>query len=574
MLTRLWSPQFKNKGETRPIIEFHPGLNIVEVADGAQNSIGKSTLLQIIDFVYGGRDFLKSDAVTLPQAVGHHVIYFTLRVGGKDHHFSRDTSRYGFVTSYIDPEWTKPLNELELDEYMEFLLTSYGLADRGTTWRDLIGRFARDDESDLALLDKPLAAAAGASDVNSAAALLRLFGVYHEIEQIMARYEQVRKEVSALDAMAKGNYSIYIKFTKKAERNQAVKELATARTEATRLHRQADLDLFESERKAREEQQLLRSQLRPLTSELDALTGKLAIVEADLNGDTRITKQDLEEFYRFFPDAARETLETIEYYHHALSGILEDQLHEQQRIYQARVAELQAAIRVQQARIVSLGESVQLDDETYARSLELNTKITQLEEQIRTYDHNQELKKERKELKKEINESVPALLGNLTTDINTQMQEVNAALYPKKRRKCPIFTFKAAAKGVSYTFDQNGDKGSGAKSKNLVLFDLAVLRSTPLPFLIHDSAIIKTIAYAPVTELLDVYSPTASLTSNAGDPKQVFFSFDVTKAYGSKAEEVVARTQVIHLDDDDEALYGFTWNTEPDNLHTEGEDPQ
>ncbi|WP_227658931.1 MULTISPECIES: hypothetical protein [unclassified Corynebacterium] len=101
----------------------------------------------------------------------------------------------------------------------------------------------------------------------------------------------------------------------------------------------------------------------------------------------------------------------------------------------------------------------------------------------------------------------------------------------------------------------------------------------PLTEKLDDRALLRSCrdamaTYAPVAELLDVYAPTASLTSSAGEPKQVFFSFDATKAYGSKAEEVVARTQVIHLNDDAEALYGFTWNTEPDNLHTEGEDPQ
>lgn len=56
MLTGLWSPQFKNKGETRPAIEFHPELNIAEGADEAQISIDKSTLLQIMDSVYGRSD--------------------------------------------------------------------------------------------------------------------------------------------------------------------------------------------------------------------------------------------------------------------------------------------------------------------------------------------------------------------------------------------------------------------------------------------------------------------------------------------------------------------------------------
>jgi len=110
----------------------------------------------------------------------------------------------------------------------------------------------------------------------------------------------------------------------------------------------------------------------------------------------------------------------------------------------------------------------------------------------------------------------------------------------------------------------------GVKSKNLVLFDMAVLRSTPLPFLIHDSVTIKTIAFVPVAELLEVYDSTASLTSGANEPKQVFFSFDATEAYGTKAERAIADTRVIHLDDGAEGFYGFTWNAEPDGETTQG----
>lgn len=530
MLTRLWSPAFKHHGETRPVIHFHAGLNIIEDAGRAQNSIGKSTVLQIIDFVYGGHNFLSSDAVTMATAVRHHVIYFTLRIHGTDRRFSRDTSRPGFVATYQDPGWTTPGDEMSIDEYMVFLLTSYGLDETGTTWRDLVGRFSRVDESGIAMLDKPLAAAPRESDTSGAAAPLRLFGAYAEIEEIQDRYAKARSEVDALDAMAKGQYSNYIKLTKKTDRDRAERELAEAKAEAKRVHRQADIDLFDADRKARQEQQLLRAQLRPLTEQLDQLTGKVAIVEATLAGCTRITTDDLEEFYTYFPHANREPLETVEYYHHALTGILEEQLTEHRRLYTTQVEALKREIREQQARIVSLGESVQLDDETYQRSLELHTKITQLDEQIRTFDRNQKLKEERKALKKEIEESIPATLGELTTQLNAEMRDVVNALYPSEPRKAPIFALKAVAKGVFYTFDHNGDTGSGAKSNHLVVLDIAVLRSTPLPFLKHESAIIKLIVFAPVAERLAVYTNTANLTSRAGEPKQVFFSFDATKA--------------------------------------------
>lgn len=226
---------------------------------------------------------------------------------------------------------------------------------------------------------------------------------------------------------------------------------------------------------------------------------------------------------------------------------------------------LQVAIHDLQARILTLGESVQLDDAVYDQSAQLQARIDRLEEQIRTFDHTEELKKEQKQSKHKIDEAIPQTLGHLTDAINARMKTVNDALYPQQHRKRPRFTFKAATKGVSYTFDHDGDTGSGAKAKNFIVFDLAVLHSTPLPFLIHDSVIIKPVAFAPVREQRTIYARSGMLESSAGEPKQVFFSFDAAKAYGTGAEESVSENQIIHLNEGAEALYGFTWNLETGN---------
>lgn len=105
----------------------------------------------------------------------------------------------------------------------------------------------------MALLARPLAAATRANDIDGAKALVRLFGAYEEINKIQSRYDQVSKEIYALNAMAKGMYSSYINFTTKKERDTAQKELLEARSEAKQLRTQADLDLFETEQKARHE---------------------------------------------------------------------------------------------------------------------------------------------------------------------------------------------------------------------------------------------------------------------------------------------------------------------------------
>lgn len=142
-----------------------------------------------------------------------------------------------------------------------------------------------------ALLDEYRARAKRANDIEGAKALLRLFGAYEEIEKIQFPYDQVRKEVDALSAMAKGKYSNYIKFTTKKERNAPQKELLQARSEAKQLRTHADLDLFDAERRAREEQALRRSELRPLTQQLDEINNRLTIVNATLAGQTQQRRQ-------------------------------------------------------------------------------------------------------------------------------------------------------------------------------------------------------------------------------------------------------------------------------------------
>ena len=60
MLISIWSDKFIQDGKQRPPIVFHGGLNMIEGGAKAENSIGKSTLLYIIDFVFAGKDFFSN----------------------------------------------------------------------------------------------------------------------------------------------------------------------------------------------------------------------------------------------------------------------------------------------------------------------------------------------------------------------------------------------------------------------------------------------------------------------------------------------------------------------------------
>ncbi len=562
MLRRLWSDVFRRNGQPRAVIEFHPGLNIIEGADDAQNSIGKSTFMQIIDFVYGGSQFQESDVVRLPEAVGHHTIYFTLRLHGTDYHLSRSTDRIGYVTRYADADWKIPQGDMPMDEYFQFLLDNYGLSYTQASWRDIVGRFSRLDEEALGTLDFPLAAVPQQPATSGAIAMLRLRlnGTYEDVVEIQTKIVELAEDIRAIQRVADGGYMPYRALRTKTERKTAEEELTHARAESKQLRRGVDLDLFEAEMKARKESQAARASLRPLTQRLTQLEGRLANVKALLDGGTRITSGDLAEFYTFFPDANREKLETVEVYHHELSQILRDQLEDQRHAYMAEIERLHEQIRQHKAHILSLGESVYLDEDTYNQTLEVHGTVKRLEAQIKTYDDKEVLKKEKAGLIETLHTK---MIGSIAADFNEEMNRVNAELYPDGGRKvCPKFQFQINGKGISYKFDHCGDRGSGAKSRHMAIFDVAMLRHTLLPFLIHDSAIIKLVGHAPVRALLGVYMRAGDLMSGAEQPKQVFFSFDATKAYGEHAEELVDETRVIHLGDGPEALYGFTWNTE------------
>lgn len=79
MLKRIYCEKFLQKE-----VEFHSGLNAVVGDDVASNSIGKSTMLMIIDFVFGGEDYIKKNHDTVDQ-LGHHEFRFVFEFLGKEY---------------------------------------------------------------------------------------------------------------------------------------------------------------------------------------------------------------------------------------------------------------------------------------------------------------------------------------------------------------------------------------------------------------------------------------------------------------------------------------------------------
>ena len=87
MLLEIRCKEFKDEDNVREPIVFHPGLNTIMGASRASNSIGKTTFLLVIDFVFGGRDYVMlNNDVT--KNVGEHSVEFAFKFGEDIYRFS------------------------------------------------------------------------------------------------------------------------------------------------------------------------------------------------------------------------------------------------------------------------------------------------------------------------------------------------------------------------------------------------------------------------------------------------------------------------------------------------------
>ena len=133
MLKRIKCDKFRT-----PIVEFYDGLNVIAGDSKAANSIGKSTMLMIIDFVFGGNSYITKNYDAI-EALGHHTFFFEFVFNDTSYYFSRSTEKHLFV-SYCDSQYHST-KEVKLSEYTELLKELYNLELPSMSFRDIVSLF-------------------------------------------------------------------------------------------------------------------------------------------------------------------------------------------------------------------------------------------------------------------------------------------------------------------------------------------------------------------------------------------------------------------------------------------------
>ena len=193
MLTRMSSPAFKMQGKERAPIVFKEGLNVVLGKNDGAMSIGKSSALLAIDFVFGGDTYIKSDGV---KKEGHHTIFFEFTFGEQRYWFARSTGDAGTIficnekNEFTGDTFTK-------EEYVDWLKKQYAIDFVGLSFRVTLSSFFRIYGKENTDERRPLRGIPGQDMEKSINMLLALFDKYKDIEVFKTSVAEHKRKLDA-----------------------------------------------------------------------------------------------------------------------------------------------------------------------------------------------------------------------------------------------------------------------------------------------------------------------------------------------------------------------------------------
>lgn len=544
MLIEMWSPVFKKDGQTREPIQFHPGLNVIMGMDLANNSIGKSSSLLAIDFIFGGNSYLKSIAV---KKLGDHPIYFCFQFE-KKFYFSRDTANPDIII-VCDKNYSPTGEIMDLRTFLNKLKKRYHLESSDLSFRLAMSGFFRIAGKNNQNTDFPLQVYASQKSSESITTLIQLFNLYDNIARYKERLKDKSDQLTTFRNARKYEFiSNLVGGKKQFELN--VSEIKRLEYGLSHLQDTYQDNICSDDIEKHQQKLQLRNTKLELESILRDKQRRLKLLDISIEFGLYPTESDLTELQQYFPDTNLKKLYEVETYHKKLATILDSEFSTERESLVGEIDELESQLVTLNQELQELGSIPNLSTEFLENYSKLTATINALKEQNEAYLKESALSKEKSEADSDLKRSTEDILIELEGKINAKMREFNNILYPDIR-KAPQINLKAHN---SYSFYTPDDDGTGTKFKGMILFDLTMLYLTNLPALAHDSLLLSNISYQATEALLKLYDQSKSLN------KQVFLAFDKASSYSPEANQLLLENTVLRLSSNGNELYGISWN--------------
>lgn len=533
MLYEIICDKFKEKQ-----VKFHNGLNTVLGTNSGDNSIGKSTFLMIVDFVFGGSTYTKSADII--RNVGYHDVKFSYIFGEKSYWFTRNTLESNVVWE-CDDSYNKG-KSISLDQYCDWLNQKYKLSLPFLSFRDAVGRYIRVYGKENINEKFPLHVVKNEKAKKVSYALLKLFDLYMPVHEFTVIYERSKDE---LNVYKKAQKYKFISNITKAQAKKNEKEINQLTEDIDGLSIRLENGLLDLDAELSEEAIRIKQQLSKAKRQLSYLKSKLQSVENNLSYKFSVTTQDFEQLHKFFPDANIQSIVTIENFHNKISDILISELHIEKKRLEKQIADAETVISEYTQQLEKLIQNPQISKTILSRYAELQRQIRGLQNQNEAYLEHAKLKRAVSDNNVKLRGIETEQFALVETKVCKEMEFINDFIYAGTYN-APILSFSENG----YIFFTPDDTGTGIAYKGLVVFDLSVLSLTRLPVIVHDSVLLKQISDEAIEKILELYQESG---------KQVIISLDKQDSYTKKAQIILEETSVLKLSPNGGELFGRSW---------------
>lgn len=541
MLTSISCDLFREGNLQRPSIVFNQGLNIILGNEyGTAGSIGKSTMMLIIDFCFGGDAYSKSDAVS---QLGNHTIYFTFNFAGEDYHFARLTSAKEVL---LLPEGSIETQNIPLKSFREWLCEQYRMDLVDVTFRSAIGRFFRIYGKNNFNEHKPLQNADREKVEDAINVLLDLFNEQDELIKYRATLLETEKKYDTFKNARRYNFVSSDVSNKKKykENNEEIEELTYTVEQMKSINGQTfsreDLDLSVKRND-------IIGLINDTKRQLNDKQNELRLLEFNMSSQSAPTEADLQSLLVYFPNTNLEILTKIEAFHDKIRIILHNEFETAISDVNAKIESLNSQIQDLTKNLEEFKPSQLFSDEFLDAYSHISKRIEELQNANQMYLDMMQFKDDKKAAQEEYNNRVESSLKSIEACINKELEQRSDRV-TKNKYMPPHLDIPSFKK---YTFETINDKGTNANYRSLILLDLSILNKTCLPAVVHDSILFDSISRTDLSQLLKEY--------NSFNNKQIFIALDKTDHCTEEAKAIIAEKTVLKLDDGKQALFGIKW---------------
>lgn len=536
MLIEIFCDKFKQHR-----ITFKDGLNVILGDNNATNSIGKSTFLLVVDFVFGGNTY--QNTTDIINHVGKHSVCFCFKFEEEKYYFKRDTSEAASV--HVCNDRYEITRTISTEEFREFLNDSYRINIKDLSWRQLVGLYMRIYGKPNLNETAPLYYGGRNQQQKEVQTLLKVFDRF---EECAAQYNIKEETANRYSAFQKAqSYKIIEPIKSKSEFKQLEKDLTTLQSQCDNLR--AVIETYSAD--ITSEQMHAVADLKSKLNNIQTLKAKRQIrlrkLKNDISNIDNTFDIDLLNVFRFFPNVNLREISKINEFHRQLTKILSSDIKDEidneikwileyEEIEKNIIADIQNVIKVSEPQKLSLDRFVQLQNE-----------INNLIKGKDTYNLRNRFKEDKDTAARVYENILQDSLTEVQQKLNNEINKRNDIIF-NGTVKSPMITLRPK----SYKYSCIDDNGTGSNYKNLILFDLSVLTLTSLPTIIHDTILFKNIAVSVLEKIIYQY--------NQFDNKQIFISFDNLSNYSQETKEILVSNRVLSLAPNGNELFGFSWN--------------